>query len=180
MEVNFDSGSSISVNIPILLYETRACTSFDIKFIKPVLTTSINYAKMMIAEQIRLNIMMNYSQSLVKNAIKWNATNVWVIELSGHKMELYLLKDHITLINDLTGDWSSGPLVPAPQFIPYIYEFKFSITEFRIFFCINELNIIDAADDIAENSKEIAFYSLFRLLYSGKSAISIKIQTRFS
>ena len=64
---------------------------------------------------------------------------------------IYLLRDHITLLQDLIKDWTSGPSPDQLHFIPMEYRFNPRFTNFELFLYVNEHNIINNPIDIEDN-----------------------------
>jgi hypothetical protein len=85
--------------------------------------------------------------------LKYDSTNIYDLEIYFHEPKIFLLRDHMTLISDLINDWSSGPTVALPFFIPYLYKFKFYLTEVDLNLCANEMNVINQPNDFNENGK---------------------------
>ncbi|KAF0504811.1 fermentation associated protein [Gigaspora margarita] len=68
------------------------------------------------------------------------------------KAEIFLLRDHITLFQDLIKDWTSGPSPDKLHFIPIKYKFNPRFTNFKLYLYIKEHNIINDPTDIGENT----------------------------
>jgi hypothetical protein len=77
----------------------------------------------------------------------------WDIVLRMEKPVFHLLRDHVTLIQDLIADWNDRPAVKINQFLAYDYMIKIIMNDARFLFCINERNIISQPNDLDENCK---------------------------
>ena len=66
---------------------------------------------------------------------------------------VYLLRDHVTLLQDLIADWGSGPPVPLEKHIPIQYSLKIVFSDFRISLCVNPLNVINQPNDLEDNGE---------------------------
>ena len=83
--------------------------------------------------------------------LNWNDIYVYDLQIFLHQPKIFLLRDHMTLISDLISDWSTGPTLALPFFIPYLYKFKWFLTEAEINLCANEMNVINQPNDLNEN-----------------------------
>lgn len=78
-------------------------------------------------------------------------TRPWDISIRMEKPVFFLLKDHITLCQDLIADWNDRSAIKLEQFLAYDYFIKFIMSEVRFLFCVNERNIISQPNDLDEN-----------------------------
>jgi hypothetical protein len=76
------------------------------------------------------------------------------------KPEIYLLRDHVYLIQDLIKDWTSGPPADLLYFVPITYDFQLDITQASIYLCVNEHNIINYPNSTDDNGKYISQMNL--------------------
>jgi hypothetical protein len=83
----------------------------------------------------------------------WNAKRLWTYSVAITKPEIFLLRDHITLIQDLINDWTAGPSPDMAHFIPMAYEYHVSLTDVKLHMCVNEHNVINQTNDFDENGK---------------------------
>jgi len=72
-----------------------------------------------------------------------------------------LLRDHITLLQDLIKDWTSGPSPDQLHFIPMEYRFNPRFTNFELFLYVNEHNIINNPMDIEDNGIKVIQSMIF-------------------
>jgi hypothetical protein len=92
----------------------------------------------------------------------WNALRTWTYNVTAYKPKIFLLRDHITLIQDLINDWTSGPPPTMEQFIPMIYEYSISLMNVELRMNVNEHNVINRNVDLEENGGLVwlsSFYS---------------------
>lgn len=75
--------------------------------------------------------------------LQWDAPRRWNFDISFGTPTVYLLRDHVTLITDLIGDWTTGPPSDFDTFIPMTYGFKFSLKDYRINLYLNDHNVVD-------------------------------------
>ncbi len=77
------------------------------------------------------------------NPLVWNAQRNWGIDITLDTPEIWLLREHIALIADLSKDWSSGTVGDFRHFVPMHYSFRFSLIKHIIHLYINDFNIVD-------------------------------------
>lgn len=75
--------------------------------------------------------------------LKWNSQRTWLFAVSLRQPVLYLLRDHVNMLTDLSRDWTSGPPSDYQRFIPMIYIFELDLHHFEINLYANDHNIID-------------------------------------
>lgn len=56
---------------------------------------------------------------------------------------IYLLRDHVNMLTDLTKDWASGPPSDYQRWVPMIYAIELDMYHFEINQYANDHNIID-------------------------------------
>jgi len=88
----------------------------------------------------------------LSNPLGWNSLRTWNFKIESHEMELFLLRDHIFLLTDLIGDWTSGPPSDYYTFVPFIYNISLNFTDLRLFLNVNDSNIISNPSDLDDNT----------------------------
>jgi hypothetical protein len=87
----------------------------------------------------------------LQNPLIWNAQRNWDFEFTMDSANIFILRDHITLIQDLSKDWTSGPSVDMAHFVPFKYEFDIKLPNFKLYTYVNEHNIINEPTEMEEN-----------------------------
>ena len=87
----------------------------------------------------------------LQNPLIWNAQRDWDFEITLDSARLHILRDHITLFQDLSKDWTAGPAVDMAHFVPFKYEFDIKLPNFELFTYVNEHNIINEPTEMDEN-----------------------------
>ena len=85
--------------------------------------------------------------------LKWNASREWQFHVSFARPVIYLLRDHVTLITDLSKDWTSGPPVEYTRFVPIVYRLRLTFKDIRLGVYLNDHNVIDYPLVDSQNSK---------------------------
>lgn len=118
--------------------------SFNATLIKPEITSSVNGALLFKAEKHTISADIGYPLAW-RGLTKWNFVNT---TQSG---ELYLLREHVSLISDMIGDFGSAEPPSPDTFRPFIYTLEWDLKCYSIFLNINEENIIDNPIDHDRN-----------------------------
>lgn len=88
----------------------------------------------------------------LSNPLGWNTLRQWQIDVQCHKLEIFLLRDHIFLLTDLVNDWSSGPSTDYYTFLPFKYAIGLHLDDFKLFVNANDSNIINNPSDVDDNT----------------------------
>ncbi|KAK2807866.1 hypothetical protein FQN50_005255 [Emmonsiellopsis sp. PD_5] len=88
----------------------------------------------------------------LSNPLQWNTLHTWTVGIDSQDLELFLLRDHIFLLTDLVGDWTSGPPSDFYTFVPFHYNIDFSFTHVQLFMNVNDSNIINNPSDLNDNA----------------------------
>jgi hypothetical protein len=88
----------------------------------------------------------------ISNPLGWNDVHQWTFSIHSHSMELFLLRDHMFLLTDLIGDFTSGLDVDYMTFVPFQYNINLFFKDAKLYLNTNDANIIDNPSDLEENS----------------------------
>jgi hypothetical protein len=119
-------------------------TLFELHLDTIVVSTSVNYVDFFKADLCRVSCQM-------PSPLKWDALRQWTFNIGLAHTEIYLLRDHITLLTDLIKDWISGPPADYEHFVPYSYEVNFNVTDYRLNLYLNDHNIINNPMTVEDN-----------------------------
>ena len=86
------------------------------------------------------------------NPLGWNELRQWHIDIQDNSLELFILRDHISLLTDLIDDWTSGPPGDFHTFIPFEYSIGLSFSGPRLYVNANDSNIINNPSDPHDNT----------------------------
>ncbi|KAF9193555.1 hypothetical protein BGZ50_007333 [Haplosporangium sp. Z 11] len=149
LEFKAEQGSMISVDIPMVYGPDGYKNVVLVDLQKLVVTSSVNYAPVINLKELKMVCQL-------QNPLVWNAQRDWDFEFTLDTPEIFLLRDHITLIQDLSKDWTAGPSVDMAHFVPFKYEFDIKLPNFQLYTYVNEHNIINEPTEIVENAFIIA------------------------
>ncbi|ORZ34220.1 hypothetical protein BCR44DRAFT_106556, partial [Catenaria anguillulae PL171] len=152
LDIGF-AGGSATIHVPMLTQRTLgSTTSAHVQLDAVTLASSVNYVDLLASRSVTVNVAMPSPQV-------WNAPRTWDVGVALDAPVVHLLRDHITLIQDLVADWGAVDVrIPRPPghplgvFVPFTYRVKVSVKDIELRLCVNELNVIDVPNDLAENN----------------------------
>ena len=83
----------------------------------------------------------------------WNARRDWGLDLNLAEPEVWLLRDHVTLISDLARDWSSSYSGDYLHFVPNHYSFRINLLNYGMHLYLNDFNVVDSPLSRSENGR---------------------------
>lgn len=105
---------------------------------------------------LRSTLTKSQIQGSLPAPLRWNQARRWDFIITLQDPEVYLLRDHITLLTDLGRDWSAGPPHDLTHFIPMLYTVKFNLKNYSLAFNVNDQNIVDSLNDPDANGNDIS------------------------
>ncbi|KAI8618133.1 hypothetical protein BC830DRAFT_1110168 [Chytriomyces sp. MP71] len=154
------SESHLKIDIPMVSQPNGYKTVIAIKMSNVSLSTSLNYAELLNADTLELEMLM-------PSPVKWNGERTWKYNISTKGAKVWFLMDHVSFLQDLANDMSHSPSPANPAlFVPIAYEYEVSLHDTDVYLCTNQHNVIQVANDVEENS--------FVILKSTKLVISAR------
>ena len=86
------------------------------------------------------------------NPLGWNALRQWHIDINDSGLELFMLRDHMFLLNDLINDWTSDLPGDFHTFVPFEYSIGLHFADFKLYLNANDSNIINNPSDVDDNT----------------------------
>ncbi|CAG8440113.1 7211_t:CDS:10 [Ambispora gerdemannii] len=145
LETTVGESSTIKLSLPMIFDENGYTNKVDIRFSQITVQTSVNYSNLLTAENCKIKCDL-------QNPLRWNQARQWIFNIDLDKQKIFLLRDHITLFQDLAKDWTSGPSVDLLHFIPMEYTINIGSKDIELYLYVNEHNIIDVPADIDDNA----------------------------
>ncbi|CAO3600899.1 unnamed protein product [Absidia cylindrospora] len=159
-DVKFKEGSSIKAVAPLVTGEDGYLITVDVELKDADITTSVNFANLVHVDGFKLHINMPFP-------LVWNEHRTWSVDAKATNPELFLLRDHVYLLQDLVKDWIAHPPTDLLHFVPVTYQLRLETTKANIFLCINEHNIINYPNSADDNA--------FAAIYINKIALGISV-----
>lgn len=91
------------------------------------------------------------------NPLVWNSPRTWTFDFKFARPQIYLLRDHLFLIQDLVKDWIAGSSTDLTHFVPTAYVLRITLDDFILNLCVNEHNIINNPTDKGDNGVCLCF-----------------------
>jgi hypothetical protein len=89
--------------------------------------------------------------------LRWNAQRDWGLDLTFDEPDIILLRDHVTLISDLSRDWSSGQTGDFHHFVPNHYNFRITLLNYALHLYLNDFNLVDSPRERDANGELYIF-----------------------
>ncbi|KAJ3410271.1 hypothetical protein HDV05_003977 [Chytridiales sp. JEL 0842] len=139
IDCKFTDASFIDFEIPFIYDASGSSTIVRGNLVNVLATTSVNYATFFQSSLLKF-------EGELHSPLKWNGDHQTDMSIILETATVYLLWDHITLIQDIVKDFSAGPTVDHLYFIPTMYNIKF--------------NIFNAGAFLPEDSKKIGAFDI--------------------
>ncbi|KAI8339604.1 hypothetical protein BC941DRAFT_254942 [Chlamydoabsidia padenii] len=178
LDIKFKEGSSIKTTTPFVTNIDGCVPRLEIDFKGLDVTTSVNFVNLIHADGLKLCLDM-------ATPLVWNEHRTWVFNAKLKKPEIYLLRDHVYLIQDLIKDWTSTPPPDLLYFVPITYDFQMDISQASIYLCVNEHNIINYPNSTDDNAyiilslQKVRFTTSLPFVIYQPEVISIKYDAQF-
>lgn len=144
IDLKCSGASRINWTLPLLNQDDGYVSTVALRFENAFLSTSVNYSTFISAPLVKVDFTM-------PGPLQWNAYRKWNIDISFEEANLWLLRDHITLLSDVVRDWTAGPPSDPAFFIPIDYAFNIVFDRYRLHLCANEGNVIDQPNSLGDN-----------------------------
>ncbi|KAG2229708.1 hypothetical protein INT48_004225 [Thamnidium elegans] len=145
LNVKVGDGSVVKVATPFAIGPNGHEMMVDIALKEVDITTSVNYASFIQSNRIEIRIKM-------PAPLEWNGFRCWDIKIVPKKPTIFLLRDHVFLLQDLVQDWGSTPPADLLHFCPIVYQIQCILENPIIFLCVNEHNVINNPNSIEDNA----------------------------
>lgn len=150
IELKVRENSKIASFTSYLASETGWPNTLSVHMDRPEIRTSVNHDLMFTADEHDLECEIGFP-------LQWNGKCIWKFFNKTKAGKFYFLREHIFLMTDLVSDFASGTPTPYEYQRPFEYQFNWDIKEYRLFFNVNDHNIINDPLDFHNNN-----YLLFK------------------
>ena len=145
LDFKFDEGAVLKTSIPMILGQEGYSIVWDAHAPSLQILSSLNYAPLMTAKDFKFRCDM-------QTPLVWNNVHLWTFDLNLQNPAIFLLRDHVTLFQDLVYDWTNRPGLDLDHFIPYEYQMNLDFSNMNWYFCANEGNVISQPNDTEDNT----------------------------
>ncbi|KAF8448340.1 hypothetical protein BGX38DRAFT_1270356 [Terfezia claveryi] len=144
LDLKIDEGT-ISHDMAMVASKAGYGNKLHLDFKNCEVRTSVNNGLLLKADQLAM-------VGDLSNPLEWNGLRHWTFNLTSRSPRFFLLREHVTLLTDLVGDWASGPPQDYFTFSPFKYDMNLRFTDFEIYLNVNDGNIINNPSDLDDNT----------------------------
>ncbi|KAF8477157.1 hypothetical protein BDZ91DRAFT_773909 [Kalaharituber pfeilii] len=145
IDLKVGAGSTISNSMAMVASNTGWDNKLNLDLKNCEIRSSVNNGLFLQTEQISV-------LGDISNPLRWNGSRHWTFDIAMPRLKLFLLREHVTLLTDLVGDWASGPPQDYFIFSPFKYDLNLLSTDFEIYLNVNDGNIINNPSDLDDNT----------------------------
>ncbi|KAI8344725.1 hypothetical protein BC941DRAFT_508242 [Chlamydoabsidia padenii] len=146
LDVKIKEESSIKILTPLIISSDGYLATLDLDVKEVEVATSVNYANIVRADGLKAHIDMPFP-------LIWNEHRVWTLDVAVKKPDVFLLRDHVFLLQDLVKDWIAiATPVNLLHFIPITYQIQLDASQASVYLCVNEHNIINYPNSMDDNA----------------------------
>jgi hypothetical protein len=146
-DISFARHSAVTYTLPAgVLGPDGYAAVLELALDEAALVPSHTGAAMVTAEALAARIVMRYPR-------EWNGLYDWEYGLEFRHPRVFMLYDHVYVINDIIKDWMfPGDAVPMERFMPMIYRYNIRLVSYEIILNVNEKNVIESFNDFENNA----------------------------
>lgn len=138
-------------------------------------TLDVSITGLEMTSSVNAELLMNASDLSVKadlsQPLTWNTLRSWQFTIASQSMSMFLLRDHMFLLTDLIGDFTSGPPTAQDAFVPYRYDLDFDLHHSTLYLNTNTADVIQHPTKFDSNNfVELAISNLLGKLQIDMSA----------
>lgn len=145
LDIKIGNESSVSYTMGLQPSPAGWDSKMDVELRKPEVSTSVNNKLLLSAESLSLDCDLS-------GPLLWDADTRWIFNNETDGLQLFILREHVTLITDLVSDWTSGPEPEYALFVPMIYQLNLVLRDSEFLFNVNDQNVINDANSFEENT----------------------------
>ncbi|KAH3684845.1 hypothetical protein WICPIJ_004198 [Wickerhamomyces pijperi] len=144
VELKVSSNSYCISNYGMLAGNSGYENTLNMKLHNMEIRSSVNHDILMTCKEHSMRCDFGYP-------LQWNGITNWTFENETENLDMFLLKEHITLLSDMFTDFASGKPTPYESFRPFIYNFNWTINSYAFHLNLNDHNIVNNPVDFDEN-----------------------------
>lgn len=144
IELKFGSDLIISSFTSYFAYENGSPNVAKIHMSDLEVRTSVNHHVFFSAEEHDVVCDIGFP-------LKWNGECKWKFDMCTSNGKFFFLREHIFLLTDLVSDFGSGAPTPYEHHRPFEYSLNWQVYNFKLYFNVNDHNIINDPLDFNTN-----------------------------
>ncbi|EPE31334.1 hypothetical protein GLAREA_12637 [Glarea lozoyensis ATCC 20868] len=153
LDVKVGSNATVTYTMDMLAGPFGFSNNLELELPNIEITTSVNHGTLWRSVDNRISCDLS-------NPLQWNGQHIWKFDVTTTGLELFILREHVFLLQDLIEDWASGPPPEYLTFSPFQYSVNLHLDDFRIYLNVNDSNIINNPSDFDDNTFIIIFGSV--------------------
>jgi hypothetical protein len=153
LDVKVGANATVAYTMDMLAGTSGFSNRLELDLPNIEITTSVNHGLLWRSVDNRISCDLS-------NPLQWNGQHVWKFDVISSGLELFILREHVFLLQDLVEDWASGPPPEYLTFSPFRYLVNLHLDDFRIYLNVNDSNIINNPSDFDDNTFIIVFGSV--------------------
>lgn len=144
LNISLNQDSELFFRTNFFAFNDKISNELTLKLAHPEVKSSVNHDILFKAKKQILNADLSYP-------VGWNDVATWNFNFLSENAQLFILRDHVTLVSDLFTDFTSIQDVDYELFRPFHYNINWEIKNYKIFLTVNDANIINNPIDFGEN-----------------------------
>ena len=164
LDLRVSANATISFAMDMFAGSAGYSTTVDLDLPETELSSSVNHELLWRSGPQRISCDLS-------SPLKWNTLRTWRFDISSDNLDLFLLREHVFLLIDLVDDWTTGPPPDYLVFTPFKYNINLDFNNVKVFFNVNDANVINNPTSLDENTYLILSSKLL------SASVSIPIDT---
>ncbi|EHK97375.1 putative protein CSF1 [Glarea lozoyensis 74030] len=126
LDVKVGSNATVTYTMDMLAGPFGFSNNLELELPNIEITTSVNHGTLWRSVDNRISCDLS-------NPLQWNGQHIWKFDVTTTGLELFILREHVFLLQDLIEDWASGPPPEYLTFSPFQYSVNLHLDDFRIY-----------------------------------------------
>lgn len=143
-DLKFSKDSSAEVMFVLSPTAEGIKNNINIHLVNNEIRSSVNHDIFLKCQYFDFGFLMHYP-------LGWNEQYKWKVTMSSAQSEIFLLREHMTLISDIVTDFTASSSSIYEQFRPSLFELSWLMDGYSIYLNVNDHNIINNPLDFNEN-----------------------------
>ena len=143
-DLKFSKESSAEVTFVLCPTADGIKNNINIHLVNNEIRSSVNHDIFLKCQYFDFGLLMHYP-------LGWNEKYKWKVNMSSAQAEIFLLREHMTLIGDIVSDFTATSGTVYEQFRPSLFELNWLMDGYSIYLNVNDHNIINNPLDFNEN-----------------------------
>ncbi|CAF4971055.1 unnamed protein product, partial [Rotaria sp. Silwood1] len=135
-----NQGSYLDASFPFSTNPDGFDTNIFMNIKQPSVRTNLSFSQLFKVDDININVHIHYPRL-------WNSIQIWTIDITTKKPQVYFVFEHKCFFQSLLNDWSSSIPPDIYSFAPFIYDINLKGDHLEVFIPCNQGNWIDCTNE---------------------------------